>query len=167
MAEFGPGYRSLLQGPGYMGIRSMASGEGPNPWARLAEYNQTVKAGRAQDQLMENLGSATANAKSQMASSGGALQGAGERIAGQNVWQALKGMQGLLGDQVDQAGTIAIRDQEMRNDAQRQQANMEQTDISNINNYNMQMWMKQKEVEAANALAKAQREAARKAKRWW
>lgn len=167
MDGFGPGYKTLLQGPGYMGIRSLASGEGANPWARLAEYNQTVKSGRAQDQLMETLGSASANAQSKLASTGGALSGSRERLAGQNVWQALKGAQDLAGDQMEQSGDIMIRDQEMRNDAQKQQANMEQTDISNINNYNMEMWAKQKEVEAANTLAAAQREAARKSKRWW
>ena len=167
MSEFGPGYNTLLQGPGYAGIRSMASGQGANPWARLAEFNQTQKSGRAQDELMENLGEAAANAESRMASGGGALGGARERLAQGNIWQALKGAQGLAGDQMEQAGDIAIRDQEMRNQAQAQQANMEQTDISNINNYNMAMWSKQKEVQAANELAKAQREAARKSKRWW
>ena len=115
------------------------------------------------DQLRQEQAQQEAQQRSAMTTRFG-LRGGPSPLARYSMREALGSRQRLLGSQAAQEAEFGSKAEQLRSEARAKQVGLLGGAIKDVEKFNLDRWMKQKEVEAAKVQAQATREAGRDTK---
>jgi hypothetical protein len=141
-----------------IGLREELQLRGPEEFIKAEEARQGLSEAQALDQMNRQMMQQQAQQRATAASRGG-LRGGTGAMDRYSMREALLAKQGITGQSMKQRAELASQAEQLRTQAREKQVGLLGGAIKDVEKFNLDRWMKQKEVEAAKAQAQATREA--------
>jgi len=142
-----------------IGLREELQLRGPEEFIKAEEARQGLSEAQALDQMNRQMMQQQAQQRATAASRGG-LRGGTGAMDRYSMREALLAKQGITGQSMKQRAELASQAEQLRTQAREKQVGLLGGAIKDVEKFNLDRWMKQKEVEAAKAQAQATRDAA-------
>jgi hypothetical protein len=141
-----------------IGLREELQLRGPEEFIKAEEQRQGLSEAQALDQMNRQMMQQQAQQRATAASRGG-LRGGTGAMDRYSMREALLAKQGLAGQGMKQRAELASTSEQLRRQAREQQVGLLGGAVKDVEKFNLDRWMKQKEVEAAKMQAQATRDA--------
>jgi hypothetical protein len=142
-----------------IGLREELQLRGPEEFIKAEEARQGLSEAQALDQMNRQMMQQQAQQRATAASRGG-LRGGTGAMDRYSMREALLAKQGITGQSMKQRAELASTAEQLRRQAREQQVGLLGGAIKDVEQFNLEKWKKQKEVEAAKMQAQAARDAA-------